>query len=69
MLLLSVLSGDATPAGEGWTGYLETAATTSDGQVITVDGGQSLRRGPSLAGAIEPLFGEDGLRGVVADPA
>jgi NAD(P)-dependent dehydrogenase (short-subunit alcohol dehydrogenase family) len=39
------------------------------GQVISVDGGQSLRRGPSLAGAIEPLFGEDGLRGVVADPA
>jgi len=34
---LPLLSGDATPAGEGWTGYLETAATTSDGQVITVD--------------------------------
>ena len=44
-------------------------ATWLTGQVITVDGGQSLRRGPSLAGAIEPLFGEDGLRGVVADPA
>lgn len=38
------------------------------GQVISVDGGQSLRRGPSLAGVIEPLFGSDGLRGVVADP-
>ena len=44
-------------------------ATWLTGQVITVDGGQSLRRGPSLAGAIEPLFGADGLRGVVADPA
>lgn len=38
------------------------------GQAINVDGGHSLRRGPSLAGAIEPLFGADGLRGVV-DPA
>jgi NAD(P)-dependent dehydrogenase (short-subunit alcohol dehydrogenase family) len=36
------------------------------GQCINVDGGHSLRRGPSLAGAIEPLFGADGLRGVVA---
>lgn len=35
------------------------------GQAINVDGGHSLRRGPSLAGAIEPLFGADGLRGVV----
>ena len=41
-------------------------STWLTGQVISVDGGQSLRRGPSLAGAIEPLFGEDGLRGVVA---
>lgn len=35
------------------------------GQNITVDGGQSLRRGPSLAAVLEPLFGDDGLRGVV----
>lgn len=35
------------------------------GQAIVVDGGQSLRRGPSLRDAIEPLFGADGLRGVV----
>ncbi|MEO6987166.1 MAG: SDR family oxidoreductase [Aquihabitans sp.] len=41
-------------------------ATWITGQNITVDGGQSLRRGPSLASALEPLFGEDGLRGVVA---
>lgn len=40
-------------------------STWITGQNITVDGGQSLRRGPSLAGAIEPLFGADGLRGVV----
>lgn len=35
------------------------------GQVLTVDGGQSLRRGPSLASVLEPLYGEAGLRGVV----
>ncbi len=38
------------------------------GQTISVDGGQGLRRGPSLASALEPLFGADGLRGVVGDP-
>lgn len=44
-------------------------STWLTGQTIAVDGGQSLRRGPSLASALEPLFGEDGLRGVVAaDP-
>ncbi len=37
------------------------------GQAINVDGGHSLRRGPSLASALEPLFGADGLRGVVPD--
>jgi len=38
------------------------------GQCITVDGGQSLRRGPSLASVLEPLYGADGLRGLVAEP-
>jgi NAD(P)-dependent dehydrogenase (short-subunit alcohol dehydrogenase family) len=37
------------------------------GQCINVDGGHSLRRGPSLASVLEPLFGADGLRGVVAE--
>lgn len=40
-------------------------STWLTGQVLTVDGGQSLRRGPSLASVLEPLFGEGGLRGVV----
>lgn len=40
-------------------------ATWVTGQAITVDGGQTLRRGPSLASALEPLFGADGLRGAV----
>lgn len=42
-------------------------ATWLTGQNIVIDGGQSLRRGPSLASALEPLFGADGLRGVVSD--
>jgi len=37
------------------------------GQAINVDGGHSLRRGPSLATALEPLFGAEGLRGVVPE--
>lgn len=37
------------------------------GQVINVDGGQMLRRGPDFSPMLEPLFGADGLRGVVAD--
>ncbi|AZG46677.1 SDR family oxidoreductase [Gordonia insulae] len=35
------------------------------GQVINVDGGQMLRRGPDFSSMLEPLFGNDGLRGVV----
>jgi len=35
------------------------------GQAISIDGGQSLRSGPDLSSALEPLFGADGLRGVV----
>ena len=35
------------------------------GQAIQVDGVQSLRRGPDLSSVLEPLFGADGLRGVV----
>lgn len=42
-------------------------STWITGQAIVVDGGHSLRRGPSLRDAIEPLFGADGLRGVVED--
>jgi NAD(P)-dependent dehydrogenase (short-subunit alcohol dehydrogenase family) len=40
-------------------------STWITGQAIGVDGGHSLRRGPSLAGVLEPVFGADGLRGVV----
>ncbi|MEZ5204123.1 MAG: SDR family oxidoreductase [Acidimicrobiales bacterium] len=44
-------------------------STWLTGQVISVDGGQGLRRGPSLASVLEPLFGEDGLRGLIDAPS
>lgn len=44
---------------------LSDAAGWITGQVINVDGGHGLRRGPDMSGMLEPLFGADGLRGVV----
>jgi 7-alpha-hydroxysteroid dehydrogenase len=44
---------------------LSDAASWITGQVINVDGGQSLRRGPDFTGMLEPVFGAEGLRGVV----
>lgn len=44
---------------------LSDAAGWITGQVINVDGGQGLRRGPDLTAMLEPAFGADGLRGVV----
>ncbi|WP_291080725.1 SDR family oxidoreductase [Dietzia sp. UBA5065] len=44
---------------------LSDASTWITGQVINVDGGQMLRRGPDFSSMLEPLFGADGLRGVV----
>ncbi|MEI7915904.1 MAG: SDR family oxidoreductase [Mycobacteriaceae bacterium] len=44
---------------------LSDAAEWITGQVINVDGGHGLRRGPDMSGMLEPLFGADGLRGVV----
>jgi len=48
---------------------LSDAASWITGQLINVDGGHGLRRGPDLSGMLEPLFGADGLRGVVAPGA
>lgn len=44
---------------------LSDAAEWITGQVINVNGGQDLRRGPDMSAMLEPVFGADGLRGVV----
>ena len=46
---------------------LSDHASWVTGQVLNVDGGQMLRRGPDFSSMLEPLFGADGLRGVVAE--
>jgi len=40
-------------------------STWLTGQVIGIDGGHSLRRGPDFRAYMEPTWGEDALRGVV----
>ncbi|GFG74302.1 SDR family oxidoreductase [Mycobacterium botniense] len=44
---------------------LSDAAAWITGQIINVDGGHALRRGPDFTAMLEPVFGADGLRGVV----
>jgi len=44
---------------------LSDAAGWITGQIINVDGGHLLRRGPDFSAMLEPVFGVDGLRGVV----
>ena len=44
---------------------LSDAGEYITGQVINVDGGVLVRRGPDYSAMLEPLFGADGLRGVV----
>lgn len=44
---------------------LSDAAGYVTGQVINVDGGMQVRRGPDYSAMFEPLFGADALRGVV----
>ena len=46
---------------------LSDASSYVTGQVINVDGGLMLRRGPDYSSMLEPVFGADGLRGVVPD--
>ncbi len=43
-------------------------STWLTGQNIAVDGGHSLRRGPDYRSMLEPVYGEEGLRGVVPPP-
>jgi len=44
---------------------LSDAASWITGQVINVDGGHGLRRGPDMSAMLEPVFGAEALRGVV----
>jgi 7-alpha-hydroxysteroid dehydrogenase len=44
---------------------LSDAAGWITGQLINVDGGQMLRRGPDYSSVLSPLFGHAALRGVV----
>jgi NAD(P)-dependent dehydrogenase (short-subunit alcohol dehydrogenase family) len=44
---------------------LSDAASYVTGQIINVDGGLMLRRGPDFSAMLEPVFGAGGLRGVV----
>jgi len=44
---------------------LSDAASWVTGQIINVDGGHLLRRGPDFSAMLEPVFGAEGLRGVV----
>jgi NAD(P)-dependent dehydrogenase (short-subunit alcohol dehydrogenase family) len=42
-------------------------STWITGQAIGVDGGHSLRAGPDYRSVLEPLYGPDGMRGIVSD--
>ncbi|MBI3226743.1 MAG: glucose 1-dehydrogenase [Mycolicibacterium cosmeticum] len=44
---------------------LSDAAQWITGQLLNVDGGHCLRRGPDMSSMLGPVFGEDALRGVV----
>ena len=58
-------TGEVTDVANLAMFLLSDAAGWITGQVINVDGGHGLRRGPDLSGMLEPLFGADVLRGVV----
>lgn len=57
--------GEVTDVANMALFLLSDAAEWITGQVINVDGGHGLRRGPDMSAMLAPVFGEDGLRGVV----
>lgn len=57
--------GEVTDIANAAVFLLSDAASWITGQVINVDGGQMLRRGPDYSSMLEPVFGAEGLRGVV----
>jgi len=45
---------------------LSDLASWITGEIINLDGGQHLRRGPDMSAMFEPIFGAEALRGVVS---
>ena len=58
--------GDVEDVANAAVFLLSDASSYITGQVINVDGGQMLRRGPDFGAMLEPVFGAEGLRGVVS---
>jgi NAD(P)-dependent dehydrogenase (short-subunit alcohol dehydrogenase family) len=58
--------GEVTDIANTALFLLSDAASYITGQVINVDGGVLVRRGPDYSSMLEPIFGADGLRGVVS---
>jgi NAD(P)-dependent dehydrogenase (short-subunit alcohol dehydrogenase family) len=59
-------AGEVSDIANATTFLLSDAASYITGQVINVDGGVLVRRGPDYSAMLEPIFGADGLRGVVS---
>jgi NAD(P)-dependent dehydrogenase (short-subunit alcohol dehydrogenase family) len=57
--------GEVTDIAQLVVFLLSPAAEWITGQIINVDGGQMLRRGPDYSSMVSLMFGEDALRGVV----
>lgn len=57
--------GEVTDVADLALFLLSDASSWITGQIINVDGGHGLRRGPDMSAMLAPVFGADGLRGVV----
>ena len=57
--------GEVTDVANMAMFLLSDAASWITGQIVNVDGGHGLRRGPDMSAMLAPVFGADGLRGVV----